>query len=279
MQRDQKRQTGVGNLQNSSSIEYKYLFSDICCIPPLPQAMQKLHPLRHFERLKVNIDMDLPAQHFITAVSTPSAKMHFGQLGEDALLWHYFSNRTDGFYVDVGCHHPYRYSNTFLLHRYRGWTGINIDADPRAISEFKLARPGDINLQIGVGSSSRVQEFCLFQDGAVNTFDKQIALSQGNHFKSAGMSMIQIYPLSTILHEHVREGQKIDYLNIDCEGLDCEVLLSNDWAIYRPDIVSVEIHNLNLDSPRSNFAVDFLLSNGYRMSAHYLITTFFERVS
>jgi hypothetical protein len=59
-----------------------------------------------------------------------------------------------GFYIDVGAHHPFRYSNTHMLYR-RGWRGINIDPIPGAKIAFDRFRPGDINLEMGVGCKKR----------------------------------------------------------------------------------------------------------------------------
>src|SRR6266481_9217065 len=78
------------------------------------------------------------------------AGVYFSQFGEDVVLWHYLQHVKGGFYVDVGAHDPYRFSNTYLLYKYRGWSGINIDLDERSVRAFAGSRPTDTNLQIGV---------------------------------------------------------------------------------------------------------------------------------
>jgi hypothetical protein len=226
----------------------------------------------------MHLDLNQSAENFIATVKTPSTRIHFAQLGEDALLWHYFHKRRSGFYIDVGCHDPYRYSNTYILYRHLGWSGINIDADARAIALFKRARPTDINLSMAIGSTAREQEFTVFQDGAVNTFDPELAARQRRSFEVAGSYMTRLCPLRDVLSAHISGDRNIDYMNIDCEGLDHEILLSNDWTKFRPEIISIEIHNLDLQNPTSDKTVSFLISQGYRMSAHYLVTTFFERM-
>src|SRR5512133_96900 len=79
--------------------------------------------------------------------------LYFSQFAEDLALWHFLSDRWNGFYVDVGAHDPYRFSNTFLLHRFRHWHGINIDLDDRAIQAFAAARPGDANVQAAISGT------------------------------------------------------------------------------------------------------------------------------
>lgn len=75
----------------------------------------------------------------------------YSQNGEDILLEAIFYKQQKGFYVDVGAHHPIKYSNTFLLYK-RGWRGINIDAMPGSMKTFAKYRKGDINIECGVGS-------------------------------------------------------------------------------------------------------------------------------
>lgn len=202
--------------------------------------------------------------------------VHFSQFGEDILLWHYFHNKKNGFYVDVGCHHPFRYSNTALLHTALGWHGVNIDADPRAIENFKVHRPNDININVGVGIQEELREFSLFADGAVNTFDKSIADNQASNFTLEQTFTLKVRPLSAILSEVIEPGTPIDYMDIDCEGLDYEVLQSNDWEKFRPLILSVEVHGMNLENPQDNEIFQFMKSKGYFMKSHYT-TSIFQR--
>src|SRR5436309_16100262 len=74
----------------------------------------------------------------------------YSQEGEDLVLRRIFETQAKGIYVDVGAHHPFRFSNTCLLHK-RGWRGINIDAMPGSMTLFERFRPLDVNLELGVG--------------------------------------------------------------------------------------------------------------------------------
>lgn len=75
----------------------------------------------------------------------------YSQEGEDLLLSRILGDKKDGFYVDVGAHHPFRFSNTYLLYK-QGWRGINIDAMPGSMKLFNRFRPRDINIECGVAS-------------------------------------------------------------------------------------------------------------------------------
>lgn len=74
----------------------------------------------------------------------------YSQEGEDMVLRKIFKNQKKGFYVDIGAHHPKRFSNTHLLYK-KGWKGINIDVTPGSIKLFNQLRPRDTNLELGVG--------------------------------------------------------------------------------------------------------------------------------
>ncbi|MFT7246563.1 MAG: hypothetical protein ACI82A_003940, partial [Candidatus Azotimanducaceae bacterium] len=69
----------------------------------------------------------------------------WSQEGEDQILRRIFEQQSTGFYVDVGAHHPKRFSNTFLFYKL-GWQGINIDAMPGSMALFNRERSRDLNL-------------------------------------------------------------------------------------------------------------------------------------
>ena len=94
--------------------------------------------------------------------------------GEDIILSEFFPNKTDGFYVDVGAHHPMRFSNTHMFYK-KGWRGINIDAMPGSMKAFERKRPRDINLEIGVSGKEGEMTFYMFDDPALNGFSMEIS--------------------------------------------------------------------------------------------------------
>ncbi|MFA7355121.1 MAG: SAM-dependent methyltransferase, partial [Sulfurimonadaceae bacterium] len=70
----------------------------------------------------------------------------YSQEGEDMILRRLFEQQPNGFYVDVGAHHPKRFSNTYFFYK-KGWRGINIDAMPNSMELFNKIRPRDINIE------------------------------------------------------------------------------------------------------------------------------------
>ena len=72
-------------------------------------------------------------------------RSQYSQWGEDLFITQYFHKKNKGTYLDIGCFHPYMYSNTCLLYK-KGWRGINIDINSTAIDLFNIARPKDFNI-------------------------------------------------------------------------------------------------------------------------------------
>ncbi len=176
--------------------------------------------------------------------------MKYSQFGEDAVLIELFKDKNDGRYVDVGAHHPYRYSNTYLLYK-KGWHGVNIDPNQHTIKLFDKARPNDKNICSGVGRAGMFTYY-RFSDPAVNTFKKEEAEKwKGKSFlKFFGTTDVEIKPLSEMV-----DGP-IDLLTVDAEGMDLEVLQSYDWKNY-PKVVVIE----------GNESQQFLSHKGYTLHA------------
>lgn len=212
---------------------------------------------------------------------TSEGQESFAQEGEDLLLARYFGDRADGFYVDIGAHHPRRHSNTYLLYR-RGWRGINVDATPGSMTPFRRLRPRDINLECLVASDTAPRVFHLFNEPALNTAWPDLAQlrpAEDRRFKV--METVALVPrtLAAILGEHLPKGQAIDLLSVDVEGLDLDVLRSNDWARYRPRVILVELLGTVLaDLDRHAVAV-FLREHGFRPAAKLYNTVLFEQVT
>lgn len=214
--------------------------------------------------------------HLIKLIETGNARLHFSQLGEDAVLWHLFSAKFGGFYVDVGCHHPYRYSNTALLSEINAWKGINIDLDERAIAAFRAARPNDLNLQLAIGKEIGEHAVTMFKDGAVNSLDENMAKNQSNIREVESVKLIQVRPLSSVLDEYLPIGTSIDFMNVDAEGWDHLVLESNNWEKYRPNVIAVESHGFNLNRPGDNKTFQFLRERKYSLVSHCVVTSIYK---
>lgn len=202
----------------------------------------------------------------------------WSQEGEDLILKRIFENQTEGFYIDVGAHHPKRYSNTYSFYR-RGWRGINIDAMPGSMNLFKYVRKRDINLEHGVGPEEGSIEYYIFNDAALNGFSKELSLSRDsekNEYSIVDTIKTPISRLDKILDAHLDKGQSIDFLSVDVEGFDLEVLKSNNWKLYRPKIVIVEVLGSSIEEILHTEIYNFLLSKNYEAIAKTINSVFFS---
>lgn len=197
----------------------------------------------------------------------PCRQPSYSQDGEDRILARVFDQQTVGCYVDVGAHHPRRFSNTYLFYR-RGWQGINIDATPGSMGPFRRERPRDLNLEIGVAEQPGTLRFHVFDEPALNTFDAARAArlhSQGP-YRVQRVCPVAVAPLRDILRDHLPPQSQIDLLTVDVEGADLAVLRSNDWQSYRPRAIVVEDCS-DLQSALTGPTSTFLGSVGYRVFA------------
>ena len=122
-------------------------------------------------------------------------------------------------------------------------------------------------------------EYHTFNDPALNTFDAVLAASRddGRTYRIVGRSTIPVERLDTLLDRHVPAGTAIDLLTVDVEGLDLEVLESNDWKRFRPEYVMAEALGFELEQAVVAPLPAFMASVGYRLVAKTMNTLFFRR--
>lgn len=197
--------------------------------------------------------------------------------GEDRLIDRYFKEKTNGFYVDIGSHHPYRFNNTYLFYK-KGWRGINVDADEKATLLFNRYRKEDVNITAAVGSSSVAQPYYRFNDSALNTFDKKLSkLYLKSGYKIVDSRKVKFKNLSDILQENMYNGQRVDFMSIDVEGHELSVLMSNNWEVNRPEILLIEVLDLpNLSLAITNEVTEYLKSKEYKIIAKTLTNLIYK---
>jgi FkbM family methyltransferase len=199
----------------------------------------------------------------------PQGVESFSQQGEDMILRSLFQQTKKGFYVDVGAHHPTRYSNTYHFYR-RGWSGINVDAMPGSMVAFRQLRPRDVNVEVGVAEEQGRLSYYRFQEPGVNamSLSEERLADLTRSFGLVDVIEVETRPLAEIFREHVPDGQRIDFMNVDVEGLDLAALRSNDWTTYRPFVIVAEdLDAFTLASVAGSATTAFLASQGYEPCA------------
>ena len=202
----------------------------------------------------------------------------YSQEGEDMIFRRLFEKQRKGFYVDVGAHHPKRFSNTFFFYK-NGWRGINIDAMPNSMSLFNKIRPRDINLEIPVSDKKQKLKYYMFNESALNGFSKELAEKRAdkNGYKIISIKDIETSTLEEILEKHLLYGQEIDFMSIDVEGLDLQVLKSNNWKRFRPKFVLVEILGSSINDIANSKEYKYLAGFEYEIFAMTVNTVIFRR--
>ena len=211
--------------------------------------------------------------------SQTDALVSYSQEGEDLLLRRLLDldqRVGTGFYIDVGSHHPSHFSNTLFFYL-RGWRGINIDAMPGSMELFRRWRPNDINIEAAISETHQELIYYSFNEPALNGFSKELSETRDNfrHYRLVGRQLIQTQTLSDVLDKFMSESSEIDFLSVDVEGLDYQVLHSNNWAKYRPKFVLAEDFQVEVfGSGGTNSVSGLMMQLGYNIvakTAHTLI--------
>ncbi len=198
----------------------------------------------------------------------------YSQEGEDIILNRIF-NKNKGFFVDVGAHHPFRFSNTYFFYK-KGWRGINIDAAPGSMKLFNKFRKRDINLELAINSKRQKMDFFIFEEGALNSFSQELSEKRmAAGFPLKYKTEIVTSTLEEVLNAHNSEFETIDFLSIDVEGSDLDVLRSNDFKKYRPKVIIVEVLNKGFKEVLESGINRFLEEQHYVLRAKSINSVFY----
>lgn len=197
----------------------------------------------------------------------------YSQSGEEIYLIERFKNREKGIYIDVGANHPYRFSNTYWAYL-RGWKGINIEPNKYNYELLKYIRSKDININCGVAETEREQEYYEFTESALNTFciDK---LSEKEDINNVvDIKKIKMQRLDSICKEH--NINKVEFVDIDVEGMEIEVLKSINWNNIDIECILIEQRRMTLlDILKSEVCI-FMMNKGYIPVTQYGQTIIYE---
>ena len=162
----------------------------------------------------------------------------YSQNFEDVILNRLFGDLETGFYIDVGAQHPYYDSVTKAFYN-RGWQGINIEPVKEYYELLQQQRERDINLNFAVGEAESSLEFYELVETGLSTFDKQTAqkIASEDGYKIATYQ-VPIKTLADVCQQYVEA--KINFLKIDVEGWEKNVILGHDWINFRPIVVILE---------------------------------------
>jgi len=197
------------------------------------------------------------------------SKKSYSIFGEDKFINNYFKKKQNGFYADVGCYHPLHGNNTQLLYK-KGWSGINLDINFYSVELFNFLRKKDINIHSGISKKKdKLTMYYRKEINMLNTLDKRIAkIHFRNGFKERN---VQVNTLNYFISKYFKKLEKIDFLNIDVEGGELNVLKSLNFKDYKPQLICIEIHNsknmydTNYSYLKSNEIYKYLVKKKYKV--------------
>lgn len=212
---------------------------------------------------------------FYKAFISPSKpKKSYSQYAEDLIIQSFFSRKlNNGRYVDVGCHHPRRGSNTYGLYR-KGWSGILIDLEKTKVLANQLSRRRDKVMLAAVSDTEEWME--IFSDKAYST-NTSIRKNQISNNEQL-IGHIKTQTLTNILNEQNFQ-KKFELLSIDVEGVDLQVLKGLDLKFYQPQIICIE----NWNSKDGVLAIlnseihQYLNDQSYELMAFSGLSTIYQR--
>ena len=192
----------------------------------------------------------------------------------DLVIERIFKNKNDGIYIDVGCNHPIKYNNTYLLYK-KGWHGLNIDLDKKSIDQFNKLRKRDINILTLVTSTDNEEKelYYYHERSAINTISKELAKSRNQRHKE--IKKIKGISLNSIIENSKFKESKINLLSIDIENYEYEALKNFNFDKYEIDVIvteitdinvkNLEIYNLSLENIVETNLYKLILKNNYKL--------------
>ena len=191
--------------------------------------------------------------------------LHFAEFGEDIFVNRILKHIKYGKYVDVGCYHPYKGSLTAILYN-KNWDGINIDISKTSIDLFNIVRKRDVNLNVAISNFDG--EIFYYENSPIN---QQNSLTKKNNEQNK--IKIKCQTINSILEKNFIK--KFDFLNIDVEGSELEVIEGIDLLKYHPSLITIENNNLLLEDYLTDNVYKKLISSDYVFINKIGVTNFF----
>lgn len=216
---------------------------------------------------KIYLELNLLHKKFL------SKKEYFSFSGVDIILEKIFKNQDKGIYIDVGCQHPIKNNNTYLLYK-KGWEGINVDLDKDNIDLFNASRSKDNNFNKALSSDvNDVDLYFYHKKSPINTINKRT--SEFQKAKVSSIKKIKTDTLNNIILNTKYKNSSFDLLSIDVEGHELEVLKGFNLVKFSPNVIVVEYLDLNVSKLEiKNLSIEDILDTEiykYLISKNYIL--------
>lgn len=166
----------------------------------------------------------------------------YSQNREDLILEAMLKHVKKGFFVDVGANHPVNHSVTKRFYD-KGWRGINIEPIPETFEVLEKFRPNDTNLQICIGKEPGKASFRQYANSGISTLSQEMISQNSQKGLDTYIDYeVEVHTMSSVLKKYAKRTS-IHFMKIDVEGLEYEVLESNDWKRFRPIVLCIEANH------------------------------------
>ena len=202
----------------------------------------------------------------------------YSQFNDDIFIKKFFQNKI-GTYVDIGCHHPFKLNNTYLLYKKR-WNGLNIDLMKINIDLFNIWRPRDKNICAAISSKNKTSSVYIPNNNILST-EISIVESYANmikeHFKNSFIKKkIKVFTFENIIKNHKIKLEKFDFLKIDIEGEDYKVLKNINLKKYNPELICIEDR---IEKEENKNKIDkYLRSLKYKLIFRSPVNLFYQKL-
>jgi hypothetical protein len=217
----------------------------------------------------------------IYALGRKGIRAHFGQNGEDILIKPYLRKFSRAHYLDLGAHHPFRFSNTALLWM-NGWNGVNVDANPRSIEIFSKKRKSDTSIHAAIVTHKEHTEGTkevIFYLDANEIGSSRNQISARGSTQPTRRDQVQIKVPAMTVEEILCacDLEQTEYLNVDLEGIDEKIIREFDFENFRPTVITIEDHQSCIEHVISSPISDYMFAKDYVLVARCFMTSVFAK--
>lgn len=180
----------------------------------------------------------------------PGNIKYYAANGEDCLLWQFFDYQDYGVYADIGAFDGVHFSNTYSF-ELQGWRGVCVEPHPAFYPILQEKRPQAICVEaacVGDAHASEVTIYCeelglLSSIHKTEDYEKFVmGRYQGRGLPYTGLkaTTVPAFTINRVLEDFLREEERLDFISIDVEGAELQLLKGFDVARFRPRVIVIE---------------------------------------